>query len=249
MYTQLIQKFLLRNNYINIHPRAALIDMDGTLYDSMPSHALAWQQMMAELGVDLPLDDFFRYEGRTGASTIDIIFRKALGRGATEQEQADLYKRKTELFSSMPPVHPMPGAGKMLQFLDSVGIKRVLVTGSGQSTLLNRINDDFPGAFQLDLRVTSRDVKHGKPSPEPYFKGMELADVKPDECFVVENAPLGVQAGHASGAFTVGVTTGPIPADELLQAGADIVFPSMEAFADSLPLLIYGFITTSNNLN
>ena len=85
MYTKTIQDFLRRNDYINIHPRAALIDMDGTLYDSMPSHARAWQQMMAELGVDLPRDDFFRYEGRTGASTIDIIFRKSLGRPATEQ--------------------------------------------------------------------------------------------------------------------------------------------------------------------
>ena len=249
MYTKTIQDFLRRNDYINIHPRAALIDMDGTLYDSMPSHARAWQQMMAELGVDLPRDDFFRYEGRTGASTIDIIFRKSLGRPATEQEQKDLYKRKTEIFASMPPVGPMPVADEMLRFMDTVGIKRVLVTGSGQNTLLNRLNDDFPGAFSLDMRVTSRDVKHGKPSPEPYFKGMELAGVKPNECFVVENAPLGVESGHASGAFTIGITTGPIPEEELTEAGADIVFPSMQAFADALPLLIYSFITTGNNFN
>lgn len=249
MYSQLIQEFLQRNDYINLHPRAALIDMDGTLYDSMPSHARAWKLMMAELGVDLPEDDFFRYEGRTGASTIDIIFRRALGRHATEEEQKNLYKRKTEIFAGMPSVEPMEGADRMLQFLDTVGIKRVLVTGSGQSTLLNRLNDDFPGAFPLDMRVTSRDVKHGKPSPEPYFKGMELAGVKPNECFVVENAPLGIESGHASGAFTVGVTTGPIPEAELKDAGADIVFPSMAAFAEALPLLVYSFITTGNNFN
>lgn len=249
MYTQVINRFLSSHEYINVHPRAALIDMDGTLYDSMPSHARAWQQMMDELGIRLPLEDFFRYEGRTGASTIDIIFRRAFGRPATDEEKTDLYRRKTEIFASLPPVEPMPGAAEMLQFLESVGIKRVLVTGSGQSSLLNRLNDDFPGAFNLDLRVTSRDVKHGKPSPEPYFKAMELADVKPNECFVVENAPLGVEAGHASGAFTVGITTGPLAESELREAGADIVFHSMQAFADALPLLIYGFITTSNNFN
>ena len=137
----------------------------------------------------------------------------------------------------------------MLGFLEQVDIKRVLVTGSGQSSLLNRLNSDFPGAFSMDMRVTGRDVTKGKPSPEPYLKAMEIAGVKPNECIVIENAPLGVESGHASGAFTVGVNTGPIPEDELRAAGADIVFPSMKAFAEALPLLVYGFLTTSRNFN
>lgn len=249
MYSAYIQRFLERNDYINVIPRAALIDMDGTLYDSMPRHARAWQQMMAEVGIDAPLDDFFRYEGRTGASTIDILFRRFFGRGATEQEKTDLYRRKTELFAAMPPVEPMPGARDMLDFLKSIGVKRVLVTGSGQNTLLNRLDTDFPGAFLPDMRVTSRDVKHGKPHPEPFLMAMTKAAVAPDECIVIENAPLGIEAGHASGAFTIGVSTGPLPLKELEDAGADIVFPSMEECAKALPILIYSFVTTSRNLN
>lgn len=249
MYTRLIQDFLARQEYINLIPRAALIDMDGTLYDSMPSHARAWQRMMAEVGIEMPLAEFFRNEGRTGASTINLLFQKAFGREATQQEMTDLYQRKTELFAELDPVRPMPGAAEMLSFFEQVDIKRVLVTGSGQSTLIDRLNTDYPGAFRMDMRVTSRDVKKGKPSPEPYFKAMELAGVKPNECIVVENAPLGVQAGHASGAFTIGVNTGPIDMEELSVAGADIVFPSMREFAEALPLLIYGLLTTYRNYN
>jgi len=249
MYTKTIQDFLSGHDYINLIPRAALIDMDGTLYDSMPSHARAWQKMMAEVGIDMPVEEFFRNEGRTGASTINMLFRQAFGRDATDWETKELYRRKTELFAEMDPVEPMPGAADMLAFFEQIDIKRVLVTGSGQSTLIDRLDTDYPGAFRMDMRVTSRDVTKGKPSPEPYFKGMELAGVKPNECIVVENAPLGVQAGHASGAFTVGVNTGPIDPDELTAAGADIVFPSMRDFADSLPLLIYSLITTSRNYN
>lgn len=249
MYSGYVRRFLERNDYINVIPRAALIDMDGTLYDSMPCHARAWQQMMVEVGIDAPLDYFFRYEGRTGASTIDILFRRFFNREATEQEKVDLYRRKTELFAAMPPVEPMPGAKDMLDLLKSIGVKRVLVTGSGQNTLLNRLETDFPGAFLPDMRVTSRDVKHGKPNPEPFLMGMTKAGVTPDECIVIENAPLGVQAGHASGAFTIGVTTGPLAPKELEDAGADIVFPSMTECAQALPLLVYSFVTTSRNLN
>ncbi len=95
MYTKTIQDFLSRHDYINLIPRAALIDMDGTLYDSMPSHARAWQKMMAEVGIDMPVEEFFRNEGRTGASTINMLFRKAFGRDATDRETKDLYRRKT----------------------------------------------------------------------------------------------------------------------------------------------------------
>ena len=97
--------------------------------------------------------------------------------------------------------------------------------------------------------MTSRDVRHGKPAPEPYLKAMEKAGVTASECIVVENAPLGVEAGHAAGMFTIGVNTGPLDPLDLTEAGADVVFDSMEEFAESLPLLVYSLITTMNNVN
>ena len=45
MYTDIIQDFLGRHNYINVIPRAALIDMDGTLYDSRFSDMKAAQAL------------------------------------------------------------------------------------------------------------------------------------------------------------------------------------------------------------
>lgn len=244
-----VQSYLLRNNYLKLTPIAALIDMDGTLYDSMPSHARAWQTMMSEIGVDIAIDDFFRYEGRTGKSTINILFNKAFGRDASDEEVAALYRRKTELFAAMPPVKPMPGAEQMLSFLRSTGVKRVLVTGSGQRSLINRLEADYPGAFSPDMIITGADVSKGKPDPEPYLAAMALAGVHPWESIVIENAPLGIEAGHRSKAFTIGVNTGPIPVQELWDAGADIVFPSMQEFADRLPLLVYEMLTTMNNPN
>lgn len=218
--------------------KAALIDMDGTLLDSMPSHARAWQRMVSELGIDCGLDEFFGYEGMTGAATIDLIFRRELGRPATEQEKTELYARKTGYFNELPRVPVMPGAARMLDFLREKGIKRVLVTGSGQKSTIGRLAGEFPGAFEEGMMVTSRDVSRGKPDPEPYLLAMCKAGVLPSEAMVVENAPLGVKAGAASGAFTVAVTTGPIPEQDMWDAGADMVFPSMEAFADALPELL-----------
>ena len=99
---------------------------------------------MYTVGIDVPANEFFRYEGRTGASTINLIFNQKLGREATEEECRSLYRRKTELFSSLPPVSPMPGAADMLDFMKQIGMKRVLVTGSGQSSLISRLDTDYP---------------------------------------------------------------------------------------------------------
>ena len=112
--------------------------------------------------------------------------------------------------------------------------QRLSTTG----TLLNKLNNDYPDIFDIDKRVTAHDVKHGKPNPEPYFKGMEKVNRKATQCMVIENAPLGVESGAKAGCFVVAITTGPIPVETMKKAGAHLVFSSMTEFADALPQLL-----------
>lgn len=241
-YQTEITRWLERNSYRHADPRAALIDMDGTLYDSMVNHTASWYRLMTENGIPCTRDEFYLYEGRTGASTINELFKRELHREATDEEKRDLYRLKTQYFRELPDVPVMPGALEMVTTLRDMGLKRVIVTGSGQSSLIDRIPADFPGLFTTGLRITSRDVERGKPDPEPYLKAMQLAGVKPWQSIVIENAPMGVEAGARSGAITVAVTTGPIPAAEMWKAGADIVFPSMPDFASHVATLITSLI-------
>lgn len=233
-----IERYMQRHRLNDFSPKAALIDMDGTLYDSMGHHADAWYKLISGLGIECCREEFFLYEGRTGVSTINLLFNRAYGHDATTEEARELYKTKTELFSAMPPVDPMPGARAMVDTLLSRDITTVLVTGSGQNTLLNRLDTDFPGAFPAGRRITSHDVKFGKPHPEPFLRAMELAGVSAEQSIAIDNAPMGVKSGAASGAFTIGVVTGPIPEEELWNAGADIVYSSMPQLARQIQNLL-----------
>ncbi len=223
-------------------PWGALLDMDGTLYDSMPHHADAWKQMAEANGIEADRDEFFMYEGRTGASTINILFNRQWGRDATPEEIKELYGQKSANFKAMPPVDPMPGAAQLLRFLEEEGVRRVLVTGSGQSSLIGRLDTDYPGAFLPNMRITAANTEHSKPHPDPYLKAMELAGVDAAHAIAFENAPLGVESASRSGAFTVAVATGPIPKEELYRAGAHIVYDSMQQCADFFPQLFYKMI-------
>lgn len=206
--------------------------MDGVLFNSMPYHADAWHKAMKHYGMNLSREEAYMHEGRTGAGTINIVSLRDRGREATPAEVEEIYAEKSRLFNLNPPAEPMAGAWELLQQVKADGLKRVIVTGSGQLSLLDRLNTHFPGMFRRDLMVTAFDVQFGKPHPEPYLMALQKAGVTTDEAIVVENAPLGVRAAKAAGIFTVAVNTGPLPPSALLDEGADLLYPSMQAFAD-----------------
>lgn len=207
--------------------KAVLFDMDGVLFDSMPNHAYAWSHAMTKFGLAMTREEVYMNEGRTGSATINMLAQRFWGRDATEEEKQLIYEAKSKVFNTCPEAKPMPGALETLQAVKAKGLKIVLVTGSAQTSLLDKLERSYPGFFHQDLMVTGFDVKLGKPYPEPYLKGLQKAGIKAEEGIVVENAPLGVQAGHAAGIFTIAANTGPLADEVLKNAGADVVLPGM----------------------
>lgn len=212
--------------------KAALIDMDGVLYDSMPFHAASWHKLFTDLGVNNSNpNEYYLYEGMRGSDTIGMILKRELDRDTTEEERNAIYTRKADLFHRCGEAPLMPGAKQMLKTLQDKGIVTVLVTGSAQKRLLDNLDRDYPTVFPPERRVTALDVKNGKPHPEPYLRGLEKAGVDASQAIVIENAPLGVRAGKAAGIFTIAVTTGPIPHEAFKKEEADLIFPDMITFA------------------
>ena len=214
--------------------KAVFFDMDGVLYDSMPNHVQAWLEIASAYGLKAVPEDFYMMEGRTGASTVDILVRRNRGRSATEEEKETIYTRKVQRFVELNAESVIiPGALEVLEKVKQLGLMRVIVTGSGQPTLFNNLDTHFPGYFDKQLMVTAFDVQYGKPHPEPYLMGLKKAGVKPEEVLVVENAPLGIESAVAAGIYTIAVNTGPLPDEVLLKAGAKALFSSMRALAES----------------
>ena len=215
--------------------KAFLFDMDGVLFDSMPGHAVAWVKAVERYGLSMTAEEVYMNEGRTGAGTINALAQRTWGRDATESEIKEIYAAKSEefnrYFEQQGEAPVMPGVTDVLNQVRARGLMRVIVTGSGQLSLLDNLNRHFPGQFSRELMVTAFDVKRGKPDPEPYLMGLQKAHLRADEAVVIENAPLGVQAAHAAGIFTIAVNTGPLPDSALWDAGADRVYPDMNALA------------------
>ena len=223
-----IRKYLEKHGFGQFSPKAVLFDMDGVIYDSMPNHSVSWHDAMAAYGLDMPYEGAYRYEGMRGVETIKTLARDQWHRELSDDEAAKMYAHKSARFAARPPAPLMPGIRELMQQIKDDGLMICIVTGSGQHTLLDKLTTDLQGLVSEELMVTAFDVTHGKPHPEPYMKGMEKTGTHPWETIVVENAPLGVRAAVAARCFTIAANTGPLPDQELADAGADLIVPSID---------------------
>ena len=138
-----VKNYLARHKVSCITPKAALIDMDGVLYDSMKNHVEAWYRTLTPMGIPCEKDEFYLYAGRTGSSTIKYLFDKHFDRRPSDEECAEIYAIKGKHFNELPDITPMPGADRMLQRSDReklLGQRGVMLwftglSGSGKSTL------------------------------------------------------------------------------------------------------------------
>jgi len=212
--------------------KAALIDMDGVLYDSMPGHVQVWCEVMSSYGIDCKPEDIYLLEGRTGFSVVNVLHKRMFGYDASMEKQKEIYEKKCMKFSALGNTNPMPGVLEVVKKVKKYGIMPLIVTGSGQYSLFEDLEINFPGFFKKELMVTAYDVKMGKPHPEPYLMGLKKAGVKASEAIVIENAPLGVESAKAAGIYTVAVNTGPLANEVLFEAGADCVYRTMFELVD-----------------
>ena len=214
-------------------PKAVLFDMDGVLYDSMPLHAIAWQESMKKFGIHMTTADAYATEGARGIDTIRLFVKQQQGKDISLEEAQRMYDEKTRLFHAMPEAPIFDGVFSIMEKIQRSGMTVNVVTGSGQRPLIERLLHDFGQYLDEDHITTAYDVKHGKPYPDPYLMGLRKSgNLQPNEGIVVENAPLGIRAGISAGIFTVAINSGPLPDASLLDEGANVLYDTMTQLVD-----------------
>ena len=228
-----IKQYLKEHGFGHFCPKAVLFDMDGVLYDSMPLHAIAWQESMKKFGIHMTTADAYTTEGARGIDTIRLFVKQQQGKDISLEEAQRMYDEKTRLFHAMPEAPIFDGVFSIMEKIQRSGMTVNVVTGSGQRPLIERLLHDFRQYLDEDHITTAYDVKHGKPYPDPYLMGLRKAgNLQPNEGIVVENAPLGVRAGVSAGIFTVAINSGPLPDASLLDEGANVLYDTMTQLVD-----------------
>jgi sugar-phosphatase len=194
-------------NSMKIQCRGVLFDLDGVLVDSTPAVARVWTIWANKHGF-VPDDVVRQAHGRPSMATI----RELLPDADHDAENREVERGEIE---DVEGVIPLPGALEILQALPPD--RWTIATSCTRQLAEVRIR--AAGLPMPKHLITSDDVQHGKPDPEPYIKAAKTLGLAPTDCIVVEDAPAGIRAGKAAATRVLALrTTAPDP--ELTQAGA-----------------------------
>jgi|SRR5579872_3642475 sugar-phosphatase len=189
---------------------ALLFDLDGVLINSTPAVARVWRKWAIERGFN-PQEVVERAHGRPSLTTI----REYLPDADHHAENKEVERREIEDLGG---VVPLPGALDLLAALPPD--RWTIVTSCTRPLAEVRIK---VAGLPLPPRIiTSTDIIHGKPNPEPFLKGAALLGFPADQCVVFEDVPAGVRAGKAAGSTVIAFTTTAGKSD-LRNAGADFI--------------------------
>jgi sugar-phosphatase len=184
--------------------------MDGVLINSTPAVARVWRWWAIAHGFD-PEEVIHKAHGRPSLTTV----REYLPHADHAAENSEIERREME---DLEGVVALPGATELLQALPPD--RWTIVTSSTRP--LAEVRLQAAGLPLPAKLVTSNDIQHGKPAPEPYLKGAAKLGFSAAECVVVEDVPAGIQSGKAASARVIAFTT-TVSAAELWAAGADWV--------------------------
>lgn len=212
--------------------RAFIFDLDGTLVDTVYAHVLAWQQALAEAGLEVEGWRIHRRIGMSGGLFTRALARE-IGRPLSADEQEQLQRRHGEIYRALlPERRPLPGARELLDWLHEHGVPFGIAT-SGRHPEIDASLEVL--AVPSDLVVVERgDVLRAKPEPDLFLACAERMGVAREDVYVVGDAVWDLLAARRAGMLSVGLLSGGYGVDELTQAGAFRVYRDPQELLASL---------------
>ena len=178
---------------MQIQAKAVLFDLDGTLVNSTHCVEAHWRQWAARRGFDAEKILQISH-GRPTVDTIRLVAPEL-------NAPAEAHTLDSQQAIDLTGVVAAPNAIELVSNLPEECW--AIVTSGNRAIASNRLR--HVGLAIPRVLITLDDVSRFKPHPEGYWKAAEQLNVAPDNCVVVEDAPVGIRAGHRAGMTVIAV--------------------------------------------
>lgn len=183
-----------------MHFRGVLLDLDGTLVNSLDFVEASWSVWANEKGLE-PRAVCHYLHGKPAMSTLRHFMP-----GASEQTLIDEFLALEAYEASHTDgITAVDGAVDFLHRLERNRVPWAIVTSGSLKVASARIRQvGFP---EPPVLVTSEDIQHGKPHPEPFLIGAARLAVSPARCIAFEDSTAGLLSAAGAGCVVVEVLT------------------------------------------
>lgn len=218
--------------------QAIVFDFDGVIADSEPLHLRAFQQALAEEGIELTAQEYFsRYLGYDDVGAFEALARDR-GVAMSDRQITALVARKGIRLQEMMQAGSVLFPG-VTEFIREAAAAVPIGIASG--ALRHEIDEIVEAAGVAELFsviVASGDTPESKPSPAPYLLAFERLreasgnPLDPRRCVAIEDSRWGLESAQGAGLRCVAVTNS-YPAHQL--PGAELVVDGLKEL--TIPML------------
>jgi HAD superfamily hydrolase (TIGR01549 family) len=197
-----------------------LLDIDGTLIDNNPLHALAWQRAFRRVGVQVDTNTLVHKIGMGG----DQLAPAVLGEDAGEAIKRAIRFHDEEYSDKRLIDHaePLPGAVDLLRALRQRGVKLALAS-SAKEEEVERYLKLLGGRQAVDVIVTAEEVTATKPAGDIFVSAL-IKLGRPADALAVGDTVYDVESAGVLNVPCIGLLSGGIEYKTLIEAGAVLVY-------------------------
>ncbi len=204
--------------------RAVIFDFDGVITDSEILHLRAFNQALAQHGMEITKEDYYKdYLGLTDLDLFNLLVDKSLLK-ADAREIANLAAQKKQIFEKLAKAEGsiIKGVQDFLQMLKQNNIPMAICSGAMLAEIEVILEEARLRSF-FEVIVSAEQVKKGKPNPDGFLLTLQKLNqgrqipIASEDCIVVEDSHWGLEAAKAAGMHTIAVTNS-YDADQLAMA-------------------------------
>lgn len=175
--------------------KAVLFDLDGVLIDSEHLSQKIYEDFIQETGYPIPLERFYLLIGshKMWDPFSKVIEGIDIGKSAKEFEEEIVNYRKKRIDDYDISTLAFKDTKETLEAIKRLGIK-IAVASSSSIDYVRRMLVGNKIDMYFDVTTTCDDFERPKPEPDIYLYCQKTLHVDPDECLIIEDSPLGIEA-------------------------------------------------------
>jgi beta-phosphoglucomutase family hydrolase len=184
--------------------RGVIWDLDGVLADTTEAHFQAWKEVLSASEIPFDRKTFDRVFGMNNVGTLTAL----LGRTPTRKEVTEIADCKERIFRKHVGqlVRPMPGAIRLLAELEHASWLQA-VASSAPKENIDLIVDALGIRRYFAAILSGALLPEGKPDPALFLAAARALQLPPEQCVVIEDAPVGVEAARRAGMPCIAIAT------------------------------------------